>query len=269
MGAWGTSLFADDNAGDLREDYRDLIADGLSGAEAIDRLIAAWAPEVNDAYYAATFWLALAVTQWKCGRLEDRVKERALQAIADGSALLPWQGGKEERQRRAVLETLRLQIASPQPPASKIKRRVLCTCSWEPTELVAYRLRSGDRMILRVSDLLTDKGGTYPSCEVLDWQGQDIPDAASLQRLGLRPVPSGDVFFDLFKLADKSQELGEEFSRIEILSMYDRLVKGRFTRLDLKRGEPYAPKPGRARTSGHCVGFDKLDQHLEDRYGFT
>jgi hypothetical protein len=69
------------------------------------------------------------------------------------------------------------------------------------------------------------------------------------------------------ELADKSQELGEEFSRIEILGMYDRLVKGRFTRLDLKRGEPYAP--GRARISGQCVFFDKLDQHLEDWYGFT
>src|SRR5580704_2882307 len=138
MGAWGTSLFADDNAGDLREDYRDLIGEGLSGPQATDRLVEGWAPEANDAYYAATFWLALAVTQWKCGRLEERVKQRALQAVADGSALAPWQGSKDERKRRAILETLRLQIASPQPPVSKIKRRVLCTCSWEPTELVAY-----------------------------------------------------------------------------------------------------------------------------------
>ena len=38
MGAWGTSLFADDNACDLREDYRDLIGDGLNGPEATDRL---------------------------------------------------------------------------------------------------------------------------------------------------------------------------------------------------------------------------------------
>jgi hypothetical protein len=268
MGAWGTSLFADDNAGDLREDYRDLIGEGLSGPQATDRLVEDWAPEANDAYYAATFWLALAVTQWKCGRLEERVKQRALQAVADGSALAPWQGSKDERKRRAILETLRLQIASPQPPVSKIKRRVLCTCSWEPTELVAYRLRSGDRMIMRVTDLHTDKGGTYPSCDLLDWQGQDIPDAARLQHLGLRPVRR-ETFFDLFKRADKSQELGEEFSRIEILGMLDRLVKGRFTRLDLKCGEPYAPKSGRARTSGHVVFFGELDQHLEDWFGFT
>src|SRR5258707_624787 len=83
-------------------------------------------------------------------------------------------------------------------------------------ELIAYRLRSGDHMIVRVTDLHTDKGGTYPSCEVLDWQGKVIPDAASLQRFGLRPVRR-DTFFALFTRADKSQELGEEFSRIEIV----------------------------------------------------
>jgi hypothetical protein len=268
MGAWGTSLFADDNASDLREDYRDLIGEGLSGPQATDRLIESWAPEANDAGYAATFWLALAATQWKCGDLEERVTQRALQAVDDGSALAPWLGGKDERKRRAILEALRLQLASPQPPVRKIKRRVVCTCSWEPTELVGYTLRSSDHMIMRVTDLHTDKGGTYPSCEVLDWQGKVTPDTVSLQRLGLRSVRR-DTFFDLFKLADKSQELGEEFSRIEIVGMRDRLVKGRFTRLGLKRGEPYAPKPGRARTSGHVVIFDKLDQHLEDWFGFT
>ncbi len=86
MGAWGTSIFSDDNAADLREDYRDLIGNGLSGSEATDRLIEEWQPDGNDGYFVATFWLALALTQWKCGRLEERVKaEKAPRGSRQGA----------------------------------------------------------------------------------------------------------------------------------------------------------------------------------------
>ena len=40
MGTWGTGIFSDDNAADLRDDYRDFIGDGLSSREATDRLLA-------------------------------------------------------------------------------------------------------------------------------------------------------------------------------------------------------------------------------------
>ena len=39
MGAFGIAIFSDDNAADLRGDYRDLIGEGYSGPEATDRLI--------------------------------------------------------------------------------------------------------------------------------------------------------------------------------------------------------------------------------------
>ena len=70
MGVWGTAVFSDDNAADLRADYRMMIGDGLSGPEATDRLLKEWMPSSEkDPDAAAIFWLALAVTQWKCGRL--------------------------------------------------------------------------------------------------------------------------------------------------------------------------------------------------------
>jgi hypothetical protein len=120
MGTWGTGIFSDDNAADLREDYRDLIGDGLSSPEATDRLLAEWGSSISrEPEYAATFWLALAVTQWKCGRLEDRVKAKALAAIDDGSALRPWLAGKFERKRKSVLDAVRQQIESPQPPHAR------------------------------------------------------------------------------------------------------------------------------------------------------
>ena len=265
MGAFGLAIFSDDNAADLRADYRDLIGEGLIGSEATDRLIKEWAPDANDAYFAATFWLALALTQWNCGRLEERAKARALSAIADGSALEPWRG-KQEAKRRAVLEEARRRLESQPPAPVKIKRRILCECSWEPTELIAYRLSCGDHIVLRVTDLSRDKGGTYPSCELLDWQGAEIPGEAILQSLPLRPVREA-AYFGLFQRADRGQPPGEEWSRIMLLGLRDKLLKGRFTRLGIRRGLPYAPLRG-IRVSGRAVLLKNFDQDLEEWYGF-
>ena len=70
-----------------------MIGDGLSGPEATDRLLKEWMPSSEkDPDAEAIFWLALAVTHWKCGRLEDRVKREAIRVIDDGSALRPWRG---------------------------------------------------------------------------------------------------------------------------------------------------------------------------------
>ena len=173
MGVWGSGIFADDNASDLREEYRKLIGDGVAGPAATDRLIEEWAPH-KDTDLAPVFWIALAVTQWNCGRLEDRVKEQALRAIADGSAIKPWAGSADERKRRAALETARRKLESPQPPLRQIHKRVLATCDWERGELIAYRLKSGDCVVLRMLDLHKDMGGAYPDCELLDWRGSEV-----------------------------------------------------------------------------------------------
>jgi hypothetical protein len=129
MGAWGTGVFSDDNAADVRDDYRKLVGDGLTGPQATERLIAQWAP-IGDPDLEPVFWLALALTQWGCGRLEARVKEEALRMIANGSAIRAWAGGPDERKRRTVLEAAKRKLESPQPTERKIKARPLATCEW-------------------------------------------------------------------------------------------------------------------------------------------
>lgn len=61
-------------------------------------------------------WLALAATQWKCGRLEPHVLQQALEAIDSGSDLASWDAGsRDQKKRQAVLQKLRAQLVSPQP----------------------------------------------------------------------------------------------------------------------------------------------------------
>jgi len=187
MGTWGTAIFSDDTACDVRNDFRELIGDGLSGSEATQRLLAEWSSTLNDPDEASVFWLALAATQWKCGRLEPLVRERALDVINHGSDLERWESGSREyKKRQAVLQKLQEQLPSPQPPKKRIPQLYRDTNEWQVGELVAYGLLSGRFVIFRVIGHHSDKGGTSPVCELLDWVGNDIPDCSYLASLEIR-----------------------------------------------------------------------------------
>ncbi|PYV27110.1 MAG: hypothetical protein DMG24_05485 [Acidobacteria bacterium] len=64
MGVWGAGIFSDDNASDIREDYRGMIGDGLRGRGGDSRLLREWASSIeHEPDQAAIFWLALGVMQ--------------------------------------------------------------------------------------------------------------------------------------------------------------------------------------------------------------
>jgi len=187
MGVWGTAIFSDDDAADIREEYRRLLGEGISGPEATDRLIKEWQPSIGrDPDLAAVFWLALAVTQWKYGRLEEGVKQEAIQVIDSGAALRLWKGSGQERKRAGVLQATRKLLNEPPPPARKIAKIFRASCHWEPGDLVAYRLLSGSYIVFQITDLHTDKGGTGPVCEIYNWQGEALPSPADLADCPMR-----------------------------------------------------------------------------------
>jgi hypothetical protein len=253
MGVWGTGIFSDDNAADVRDDYRDLIGDGVAGPEATDRLIAQWAPR-KDPDLEPVFWLALALTQWSCGRLEDRVRSEALRVVEDGSAIRPWLGGTDERKRRKVLEVAKAKLKSPEPPEKSIKKRKLARCDWERGELFAYRMRSGEYVVLRMLDLSVDKGGAYPDCELLDWRGVQLP------ALGLPDTTPAR------ELRDYSGG-----KRFRILPFGERFLGDRLTRLKVKHQLPenYSRVARGHSNPTRLTSWKDFDQLLEKSYQFV
>ena len=105
MGVLGPGLFSDDTACDVRGEYRRLLEDGVSDAEAKTQVLATLlTPTQQD----TVVWLALAATQWKFGRLDDDTRATALRIIDDGSDLGEWADDPElQRRRAAVLGRLR------------------------------------------------------------------------------------------------------------------------------------------------------------------
>lgn len=197
MGAWGTAIFSDDTASDVRQEFRDLVGEGRTPEEATKLMVENWRDTVADAEEGGVFWLALASTQWSLGRLLPDVKSKALRVIDSGSDLKRWEtaGSKGISKRLALLSKLREQLVSPQPAQKKVPPPFRNSTSWAVGDVVAYRLLTLDYCLLRVIGHHTDRGGTSPVVELLDWTGATIPEASELRRIPIcrRIYPSGEA----------------------------------------------------------------------------
>lgn len=186
MGPWGVAVFSDDLAADLRDGFRDLIGEGLSSSEAVDSLLVEYASSLEDDDEKSVFWIALASSQWKLGRLDERTKNEALRLIGSGDDLKRRGDPKYRKKRAAVLEKLRERLVSPQPAPKRVPRTVKGANDWSVGEVVGLRLESGRWTLLRVIGHHEDKGGRYAVCELLDWVGEQFPPAEHIARMPIR-----------------------------------------------------------------------------------
>ena len=103
MGAWGTGIFSDDTACDVRDMYHDFLAYGYDDLKAERAVIEYWIPQVSDTEEEPTFWFALAATEHQYGRLSDTVHDRALYYVEHNEEdLLRWRGA-QIRKRKEIL----------------------------------------------------------------------------------------------------------------------------------------------------------------------
>lgn len=184
MGAWGTGLYSDDTACDVRDNYKDILGDGIVEPEATSRLLEQWVGELSDPDTGPVIWLSLADTQWKLGRLQDYVKEKAFLVIEDGSDLSRWKSDSTSiSKRKQVLKKLKQKLNSPQPASKKVEKRFVELISWELGEVYSYKLLSGKYALFHVIGFHEDYGGRRPVCDVLDWTGTNVPSKWRIKKL--------------------------------------------------------------------------------------
>lgn len=145
MGAWGTGLYSDDIAQDVKFLYKELLMVGLSNEEATQKLIKDSQWLIKDMYDGPVFWFVLADTQWKLGRLLPEVKEKAVKYIQDGEHLKIWseENPKLGLKRKEVLDKLVNQLNSPMPETKKISTYKYYRNDWKLGDTHAYQL-NGD-----------------------------------------------------------------------------------------------------------------------------
>jgi hypothetical protein len=231
MGAWGTAIFAADAACDVRDAYREFVTGGLTGPEATNRLLQEWKEDLADEDDGPLFWLALAAAQWQCGRLEARVKARALKIVADGSSLARWSeegNARALRQRKAVLEKLGARLRSPQPPAKRFRKHREKDSSWVFGEVLAYRLRSLKSVLLHIVNPGRGSLMGPPIFAVLDWIGKTPPDAAAIKRLPLKGHPHNAAPIEFMPVGRLLKAQAERFASLGVRRKPHRKVTGGF-----------------------------------------
>jgi len=192
VGTWGTGLFSDDVACDLRDHYRALIEDGVEDAAATRLTTEKFRAYLDQPDGIAL--LALAVTQSTLGRLDPEIRDKALAVLDRGADLDQWQreNPKLQPKRRAALDKIRAQLAGPQPARKRLR----------PPKRVLSGLAAGDVLafplprrlaLLRVVRVRAHRLGEAPVLEELEFSGTEVPSPEALARL--RPRVEDPIAF--------------------------------------------------------------------------
>lgn len=189
---WVKSFFDNEHelAMDVRNEYLDLLRAGESGRKATRAVIDGFSEELADSDVAEPImWMALAVTQWEYGRLEPRVKSRALRAIKDGGDIRAYPEDRQHR-RRLVLERVKARLESPQPPERRVRiARAAVPLrnieqNWKPGQIVAFRRDSGRYALLLTEGVFVHEYmGQIPHFVPLKWEGAKLPSFDRIVRL--------------------------------------------------------------------------------------
>ena len=176
MSFLGAGLYDDDTAADVRGRYRELVADGAAGEQATDTLLSEWKEGLEEPEIACPFWLALADTQRKVGRLEDRVRDRARQIIASGEDLSRFEHDQALlRRRQVVLDRLQRELSIQQRRPTRIPKPFRSLSPVMRGDVFWFALPSGRRVLFRCVAISGDERSNYPTVEVLDWRRADAP----------------------------------------------------------------------------------------------
>ncbi len=199
MSAWGTGIFANDMAADVRVAFRRKTDDGKTPTAARKEMLQKLKPALADSDDGPIIWLALAATQIECNCLEELVRTKALSIIDAGGDIERWRETGDPKLvsgRKAVLARLRAKLAKPQPkskaPAKpklkpKSKRFVEKKANFPLGEVFAYRLASGTYVLLHVVHYSGDRDfGFIPVFALLDWRGKRLPTADEVRALPLK-----------------------------------------------------------------------------------
>lgn len=183
MGTWGTAIFSDDLASDIRATYRELLEDQVPDGDATRTVIESYRD--LDADEEHLLWLALAAAQTQVGRLDDEVKTRALEVIDEGRGLELWAeaGPKQLAKRKAVLIKLREQLVGPQPARKTVRRPWRHETDLRAGDLLSFTASSGQLALLRVARIDDHRLGAAPIVARLDFRGRSIPGERRLRRL--------------------------------------------------------------------------------------
>lgn len=138
LGTWGTKIFQNDDAADLRQSYREKIILGATDEEAEQAVIQEFSIS-ND----FSLWLPLALSQWEIGRLSEKVQEKALIEIEkELSSLNELWKPEHIPKRKKELTDAKNQLCAKPPVRKKLRMPGWAwRCPWQVGSILQFRIQ--------------------------------------------------------------------------------------------------------------------------------
>lgn len=193
MGIWGTALFDDDIACDVKDFYIEQLQNGICAENAEQETLCYFSAELADMDDAPIVWLALAAVEWQYGRLSSNAKNKALHYIENGETLAQWYEIDETlgRKREQTLLLLKNRLLSPQPKEKKVRKPRTFHCTWQNGDVYAMQLHedsavnnglSGYWMVMqKVNEADNLKNGVSPVVTIRITESRDCPTLDALK----------------------------------------------------------------------------------------
>lgn len=293
MGSWGTSVFSDDLAQDVRREYNILLSVGKDNND-IEELLTNYYRNILNCNNPDedVFWFSLSLCEWKKGRLSVYVKEKALAALESGQDLNRWSVAGNDRDfinRKKALSNLKEIILSPQPSAKKVRKPTVYHCPWKVGSLLAYRIVSNKNLIdnpcfMKYVLLRIIKIDRHPVSRIFDTGYYDESMTVGLYNWIGSQIPDPKITRDLKYIAIKecSQALKPFWGNKDVRSVQLDWVstkneKGDITYLDCDEGYNSIPEFFESSTNvkllTHFFAFDvtlskRFERYLHDDCNF-
>lgn len=141
MGTWGTGIFQNDVADDVKTDYINKLKMGKSDEDALSEIISENSDFLNDPEDSLDFWFSLASILFDYGRLTEKVKCQAISLLESDKDSGRWTE-KENKKRKIELEKLKTKMHSEIPPRKKVAVTKKFVCPWKRNDI--YWAKSED-----------------------------------------------------------------------------------------------------------------------------
>ncbi|HTF95546.1 MAG TPA: hypothetical protein VL995_05415 [Cellvibrio sp.] len=123
MGIWGAGIYENDDSCQARDDFIYLLRSGFSAEEASDDILDSHSELIVDIEIEAPIIFALAETQWKFGRVVEKIAKRAIEIIDLELDLTKWNDVDQKLflKRKKALISLRSKLLLEPPPEKAIR----------------------------------------------------------------------------------------------------------------------------------------------------
>lgn len=154
MGTWGTGIFQNDVADDVKTDYINKLKMGKSDEDALSEIISENSDFLNDPEDSLDFWFSLASIMFDYGRLNEEVKCKAISLLESDKDSKRWTE-KENKKRKIELEKLKTKMYSEIPTRKKVAVTKRFECKWEKNDIYFAEIKA-------ICD--SDKDGFFVFC---------------------------------------------------------------------------------------------------------